>query len=184
MGPTRYQSKEKKAQVSWSGGQHLCSQVREEAAVMVLALWCAPPEKPVTILTDSMNIIHALQAWGHAKYFRDMHLQCHADILVWVILRLINSCSEPTHMAKVKSHRGVCMNKKADIEAGAAADSDPDTAELLFELDTDETVFTFTWATGTANEPETHATTSAVQAARQWTTVSSKHAFTDTVNNS
>eukprot|EP00961_Rhodomonas_salina_P067459 906010-Rhodomonas_salina.1 len=50
-------------------------------------------------------------------------------------------------------------------------------------MDTDETVFTFTWATGTAEEPETHATTSAVQAARQWTTVSLEQAFTDTVNN-
>eukprot|EP00961_Rhodomonas_salina_P234432 3168488-Rhodomonas_salina.1 len=76
-----------------------------------------------------MNVIHALQAWGHAEYFRDMHWQSHTDI-IRAILGLINGRSEPTHVAKVKSHRGVHMNVEADIEAGAAADADPDTAEL------------------------------------------------------
>eukprot|EP00961_Rhodomonas_salina_P099155 1333731-Rhodomonas_salina.1 len=70
------------------------SSFREEAAAMFLALRGAPQDKPVTILTDSMNVIHALQAWGHAEleYFRDMHLQRHADI-IWAILGLINGSS-------------------------------------------------------------------------------------------
>ena len=51
------------------------SSFRAEAATMFLALQGAPPDHPVTVLTDSMNVIHALQAWGHAEYFRDMHQQ-------------------------------------------------------------------------------------------------------------
>eukprot|EP00961_Rhodomonas_salina_P103499 1392271-Rhodomonas_salina.1 len=70
-----------------------------------------------------MNVIHALQAWGHAEYFHDMHRQRHADI-IGAILMLINKHTKTTHIVKVKPHSGVRLNEAADVEAGAVTEAE------------------------------------------------------------
>ena len=57
--------------------------------------------------------------------------QKHADIIK-LILTCINQRSAPTHVVKVKSHRGVYLNEQADIEAGKAAAADSDQVDTRY----------------------------------------------------
>ena len=94
---------ERTAQVCRVGGDY--SSFRAEAAALYQAVHHASPNIPLAILTDSMNVVQALQAWDHAEFFRDMTWQRNADILTKILLN-INARSAPVTIAKVKSHRG------------------------------------------------------------------------------
>ena len=99
------------------------SSIRAEAAAMYIAIHNAPQQKHITVFTDSMNVIFALQVWYTEEFRRDMRWQKQADIIK-LILTCINQQSAPTHVVKVKSHIGVYLNERADVEAGAAAAAD------------------------------------------------------------
>eukprot|EP00961_Rhodomonas_salina_P108340 1458459-Rhodomonas_salina.2 len=57
------------------------SSFRAEAAAMHLAVTRSPADKKLIIMTDSMNVISALQAWGYEEYYQDMVHQNNADII-------------------------------------------------------------------------------------------------------
>ena len=60
------------------------------------------PDTTLTILTDSMNVIHALMAWNTEEFTRDMRWQRHSDIIM-EILTAINQRRAPTRIVKIKS---------------------------------------------------------------------------------
>lgn len=120
------------------------SSFRAEAAAMYLALSGADPDTQLTVLTDSMNVIQALQAWNHEEYFRDMSRQKNADIIT-SILTLINKRTAPLRIVKVKSHMGCELNERADAEAGSAAAADPRDIDTRFPAEGEDSCFTFSW---------------------------------------
>ena len=109
------------------------SSFRAEAAAMYQAIYHADPHIALVMLTDSMNVVQALQAWDHAEFLRDMTWQRNADIIVKILLA-INNRSAPLTIPKMKSHRGVELNEIADGLADTAATPPPEGEDD--ELDT------------------------------------------------
>ena len=105
------------------------SSFRAEAAAMHLAITHADTDIPLVVLTDSMNVLQALQQWDHADFMQDMKWQRNADVLMAILLA-INLRTTPVTLVKVKSHRGVALNEVADQLAGCAVDDDE--AETVF----------------------------------------------------
>ena len=99
------------------------SSFRAEAAAMHLAITAADPTAPLVVLTDSMNVLQALQLWDHADFARDMRWQRNADIIMAILLA-INQRAATITLVKVKSHRGVELNEVADQLAGQAVDEE------------------------------------------------------------
>ena len=91
-----------------------------------------------------MNVISALQAWDRAEFAREMTWQRNADV-IQAILLAINQRTSPITIVKVKSHRGIDLNARADILAGAAAGADEDEVETLFTPDPEDADFEYTW---------------------------------------
>ena len=96
---------------------------------MHMVLELAPPDKPLTILTDSMNVLYALQAFNTGEFARDMRRQLNADILKQILLA-VNRRSAATRIVKVKSHRGVFLNEVADGEASYARLGPPEIIDV------------------------------------------------------
>eukprot|EP00961_Rhodomonas_salina_P290973 3931587-Rhodomonas_salina.2 len=86
------------------------SSFRAELVAMWLAVANADPHTQLTVLTDSMNVIHALQAWGRREFLRDMTRQLNADV-VKALLLAVNARTATLHVVKVKSHRGSLLTK-------------------------------------------------------------------------
>jgi ribonuclease HI len=135
-------------------GAEVGSSYRAEAAAMSFAVQHAPKHIPLVIYTDSMNVIHALQAWNRRIFCRDLSRQRNADILER-ILSDINARSARTTVVKVKSHRGIPLNEEADVWAGTAAAADSEEVEWYFATDPPDNAMTFTWEFGTAEETTT-----------------------------
>lgn len=76
-----------------------------EAVAMCLTISGAANLKgsPLTVMTDSMAVIQAMQKWGREEYFKDMSRQLHADIIMQLLL-LINNHGAHIQIIKVKSH--------------------------------------------------------------------------------
>ena len=133
---------------------HVCrvggdsSSFRAEAAAMHQAVLHAPLHLPLAVLTDSMNVVQALQAWDHAEYMRDMRWQRNADIIVQILLA-INARASPLTVIKVKSHRGVELNEYADILAGAATEAgepgEEDDIDTLYVPSPPDSAVTYQW---------------------------------------
>ena len=79
------------------------SSFRAEAAAMWQAIKAADKVRPLAVLTDSMNVIYALQAWDQTEFVREMEWQRNADILIDILLA-INARAGPITIVKVKSH--------------------------------------------------------------------------------
>ena len=107
------------------------SSFRAEAAGMHLTLALTPMDQPVTIFTDSMNVVFALQAFNTGEFARDMRRQLHADIIKQILLA-INLRSAPTTIVKVKSHRGIALNEMADQAAGWARLAPPEEVDTRY----------------------------------------------------
>ena len=107
------------------------SSFRAEAAAMWQAVETADKTAPLVILTDSMNVIQALQAWDRAEFVREMDWQRNADVLQKILLA-VNQQSSPITIVKVKSHRGVDLNERADILAGAAVGAEDEEVDTIF----------------------------------------------------
>jgi ribonuclease HI len=137
-------------QVCKVGGE--ASSFRAEAAAMWQAIKHADKTRPLAVLTDSMNVINALQAWDQSEFVREMEWQRNADIIVDILLA-INARAGPITIVKVKSHRGVCLNEHADVLAGAAAAADSDEVDTLFTPSPPDNQFTYSWTPEGAEEP-------------------------------
>ena len=115
----------------------------------------ADKEVPLAVLTDSMNVIQALQAWDRAEFVREMEWQRNADILQAILLA-INQRQSPITIVKVKSHRGVDLNERADILAGAAVGADGEEIDTLFTPAPPDACMTYMWTpTGAEKAKET-----------------------------
>ena len=155
---------------------HVCkvgghaSSFRAEAAAMHQAIIHAPPELPLAILTDSMNVVQALQAWDHAEYMRDMSWQRNANIIVQILLA-INGRSSSVTVVKVKSHRGVQLNEQADVAAGYAADAPDgegmeDSVDTLYVPEPPDSAVQYQWVP--AGSDEMHTTADHRQVIKRW----------------
>jgi ribonuclease HI len=121
------------------------SSFRAEAAGMHMAVDGAPRDVPLTILTDSMNVLYALRAFNTSEFDRDMRRQRNADI-IRDILTAINLRSAPTHLVKVKSHRGIHLNELADEAAGMAKAAPAEIADTRYcDFEPEGDGFHFTW---------------------------------------
>ena len=155
----------------WAQSAYACrvggssSSFRAETAAMWLAVSNADPHTRLTVLTDSMNVINALQAWSRREFLRDMTRQLNADIMKDLLLA-INARLAPLHIVKVKSHRGVALNEAADVAAGLVAVDDD--ADLLFPDDHAIDGMSFSWRA--SDEPDAEVVTAATNAAvlKRW----------------
>ena len=141
------------------------SSFRSEAAAMHIAVDGADRFTPVTIFTDSMNVIFALRSFNTCEFDRDMRHQRNADI-IRDILRAINLRQAPTHIVKVKSHRGVYLNELADQEAGAVCNAAPEETDTRYcDFVPDGDGFSYTWVD---EEGEIFTTTDHRKLVKRW----------------
>eukprot|EP00961_Rhodomonas_salina_P285462 3857427-Rhodomonas_salina.1 len=133
---------------------------------MWLAVENANPYQPLTVLTDSMNVINALQAWGLREFLRDMNRQLNADVMRALLLA-VNAHSALIHVVKVKSHCGVTLNESADAAAGQAAVDDD--ADLLFPADNLIDGMTFSWRDSDAPDADIVVADTAAAVGTRWT---------------
>ena len=104
------------AQVRISG--HVTSFVAEGAAASVL-LGMVPKDRPLVILTDSANIMFAMQHCSRREKWRDFSE--HADVELLEELAMLQAPRTALTMwVKIKSHASVELNERADkLAAGA-----------------------------------------------------------------
>ena len=127
------------------------SSFRAEAAAMWQAIFYADKSAPLAVLTDSMNVIQALQAWDRADFAREMEWQKNADILQAILLA-INERVGPITIAKVKSHRGVDLNERADLLAGMAVGEEEEETATLFTPAPPDSTMKYSWKPTDAEE--------------------------------
>ena len=97
---------------------HISSLVAEGAAACVL-LSMVPPDKPLAILTDSANIMFAMQHCSRREIWRDFSGHVDAQ-LIEELARLQARRTAPTVWIKVKLHTSVELNERADRFAAEA----------------------------------------------------------------
>ena len=115
------------------------------------AVYYADKAEPLVVLTDSMNVIQALQAWDRAEFTREMEWQKNADILQDILLAINNRSGQIT-ISKVKSHRGVEMNERADLLAGMAVGAEEEDAATLFTPAPPDSMMHYSWTPDGAEE--------------------------------
>ena len=152
-------------------GTAIASSFRAEAAALSFAITHAPSHLPLIVFTDSMNVIHALQAWNRRIFCRDLRRQRNADILE-VILRDINRRTAPVRVVKVKSHRGIPLNEEADVWAGTAAAAAADEVEWYFALDPPDKAMVFSWEVKEAKE---ECTSDVGKVFKRWNVLTDQH---------
>eukprot|EP00961_Rhodomonas_salina_P018670 251215-Rhodomonas_salina.1 len=64
------------------------SSFRAELVAMWLAVTNADPTVRLNVMTDSMNVINALQAWSRHEFLRDMTRQLNADVMQALLLAI------------------------------------------------------------------------------------------------
>jgi ribonuclease HI len=97
---------------------HISSLVAEGAAACVL-LGMAPLDKPLAILTDSANVMYAMQHCSRREVWKDF--SDHADAqLLEELARLQARRTANTVWVKIKSHASVELNERADRLAAEA----------------------------------------------------------------
>ena len=112
---------------------------------MHMALSLSPRDRPVTIFTDSMNVVYAIQAFNSGEFARDMRHQLNADIIKLIMMEL-NLRHAPTKIVKIKSHRGSYLNECADEAAGNARAAPPDEVETRYaDFDYNINGMSFSW---------------------------------------
>ena len=152
-------------------GTAIASSFRAEAAALSFAITHAPSHLPLIVFTDSMNVIHALQAWNRRIFCRDLRRQRNADILE-VILRDINRRTAPVRVVKVKSHRGIPLNEEADVWAGTAAAAAADEVEWYFALGPPDKAMVFSWE---VKEDEEECTSDVGKVFKRWNVLTDQH---------
>eukprot|EP00961_Rhodomonas_salina_P225834 3053301-Rhodomonas_salina.2 len=156
----------------WAERTHTCrvggssSSFQAELVAMWLAVENADPYQPLTVLTDSMNVINALQAWGRREFRKDMNRQLNADVMQALLLA-VNARSAPIHVVKVKSHLCVTLNESADAAAGQAAVDDD--ADLLFPADNLIKCMTFSWRDSDTPDVDIIVAATAAEVGTLWT---------------
>ena len=120
---------------------------------MHMAVDNAPRDRPLTILTDSMNVIYALAAYNTCEFARDIRCQLNADILCDILLA-INMQEALMTIMKVKSHSGVYLNDQADELAGAARTAADDSVGTRYHgFQPQNLGLLFTWVEQEGAEP-------------------------------
>ena len=148
-------------------GAELTSSFRAEAAAMSFAIAAAPLHIPLVVYTDSMNVLHALQAWNRRIFFRDLRRQRNSDIFE-KMLTDISLRTAPLRVVKVKSHRGVTMNEEADHWAGVAASAPSTEVDWHFSTLPPDNKMTFAWE---EQDEEMSATADVGKVTKQWNIV-------------
>ena len=121
------------------------SSFRAEAAALDQALLHAPSDCPLTVFTDSINVIFALKAFRSQEFARDITRQKNADIIAKILVK-VNERTAPTHIMKVKSHRGAHLNELADSAAALAAAADAkEDVPWEYELDRNTSGMRWSW---------------------------------------
>ena len=115
-------------------GVHVCGQasslVAEGAAAHVL-LQTAPKSQQLTILTDSANVMFAMQHCSQRELWRDF--SHHSQVLLLQELQTAQAaCTADTHWVKITAHSSVELNERADRLATSAWD-DHDAPARTFE---------------------------------------------------
>jgi len=146
-------------------GAALASSFSAEAAAMSFAIAKAPKHIPLILFTDSMNVVHALQAWSRKIFCQDIRRQLNADIFQQILSDII-ARSAPLRIVKVKSHRGVALNDEADMWAGHAAAAPSTEVDWYFSLPPPDAEMTFTWTPDGEDEPT--VTSDVGQVTKRW----------------
>jgi ribonuclease HI len=91
---------------------HISSFVAEGAAALV-SLQRTPKDVALTILTDSANIMFAMQHCSRKEQWKDFTDHPEAE-LISELAKALAAHTAPTVWVKIKSHRSVHLNEKAD----------------------------------------------------------------------
>ena len=97
---------------------HVTSFVAEGAAACVL-LGMVRPEEPLTILTDSANVMFAAQHCTRQEKWKDFSNHTDTEMIEELAL-LTARRTAPTTWVKIKSHTSVELNERADKYAAKA----------------------------------------------------------------
>ena len=119
---------------------HVSSLVAEGGAAQAL-LCRVDKATPLTILTDSANVMFAMQNCSRREEWRDFTHHPEAELL-GALAKLQATRTAPTHWVKIKSHTSVYLNEKADYLATHAY-SDPEAVINSFEPQTDANALKF-----------------------------------------
>ncbi len=119
---------------------HVTTFVAEGAAASFL-LGMVPADVPLTILTDSANIMFTMQHCSRLEKWRDFSNHPDEALVKELALRQASRTAR-THWVKIKSHTSVLLNKQADELAMAAPDSE-DAWSKRYTEQTDDNVIQF-----------------------------------------
>ena len=109
------------------------------------ALLHAPSDSPLTVFTDSINVIFALKAFRSQEFAQDITRQKNTDIIAKILVK-VNERTAPTHIVKVKSHRGAHLNELADSAAALAAAADAkEDVSWEYELERNTSGMLWSW---------------------------------------
>ncbi len=101
---------------------HVTTFVAEGAAASHL-FGVVRPDVPLTVMTDSANIMFAMQQCTRREKWRDFDYHPDKELMNELALKQA-ARTAPTCWVKIKSHTSVMLNKRADRLATAAPDSD------------------------------------------------------------
>jgi ribonuclease HI len=109
---------------------HISSFVAEGAAALA-ALQQVPTNADLTILTDSANVMFTMQHCSRKEQWRDFTDHPEAE-LIGELAKALAARTASTKWVKIKSHRSVYLNEKAD-ELATNAYSDSDAPSYSFD---------------------------------------------------
>jgi ribonuclease HI len=90
-----------------------------EGAALLFLLESAPPDEPLTILTDSANVMWAMQHCSRKEKIMDFSTHSNKDLLQRLCREHIRRTAN-THYVKVTAHTSITLNERADSLATAA----------------------------------------------------------------
>jgi hypothetical protein len=91
---------------------HISSLVAEGAAALCL-LTNTPLNTSLTILTDSANVMYAMQHCSRRELWRDLSRHPEEQLISALAVNMAKRTG-PTMWVKIKSHRSVHLNEEAD----------------------------------------------------------------------
>ena len=105
----------------------LPSSLRPELEALCLAVETAPSDRPLTVLTDSLNSLLLLMHAQRRDFGKDLMRHTERSRIRRLILAINDRAASETStcLAKVKSHRGEPLNESADRAADDAVDAAP-----------------------------------------------------------
>jgi len=103
-----------------------------EGAAMLVLLETAPTDLPLTILTDSANVMWAMQHCSRLERVPDFSMHSNQDLLKRLHTAHTRR-SAATHYVKITAHTSIALNECADGLA-ASARNDDNAPSRLFEM--------------------------------------------------